>query len=193
MIPLTHRKEIIKGVEGEIKMICKDSLIKGLDNSKLDYGILMFGMLFSARVELRSRLEIPDYETWFPDVLVTELDGDQLQLRCFNIKTVYGFQLIDANAVSGCMPYCEKLFVKICSVMGNEHCAVVKEAETVAVVAARTMNLFYRSVINAHNVENMLTACQLFPLFMLGVVSQLQEGLDLVFGHLNRIQMTMRI
>jgi hypothetical protein len=59
---------------------------------------------------------------------------------------------------------------------------VINQTELVQTIAAKTMSLYYKVVISPTNVENVLSAChQLYPLFVVGVLPNLEEGLPLVF------------
>lgn len=50
------------------------------------------------------------------------------------------------------------------------------------------MSLYYRVALSQSNIEHVLYACQqLYPLFVVGLLSDLENDLKLVFEELNKI------
>ncbi len=112
-----------------------------------------------------------------------------LTLRNFNTQILSSFRLVDPAALALAFPFCEKALVKVCNAMKFQESIVVEQTEVVASIAARTMSLFYKIALTPTNIENVLFACQqLYPLFVVGFVGNLDQDLTLVFEELNKIE-----
>jgi hypothetical protein len=63
--------QVLRSLEGEIRLICRNGLRQELDSAHVNYSLALFDQLLASRMELRTRVEHnPNSEIWYRNVLI---------------------------------------------------------------------------------------------------------------------------